>query len=122
MSRNKQVLLVEDEDQWRAFAEKALEGLPIDLTIATDYRDSVVALRKAEYDLIILDNTLHSLRNVSVELIQMASRFQQGAPKIFVHSHDLTFMTEREVKALGGEFLRKQHNSAAFREYVLARL
>jgi len=120
----KRVLLAEDEERWHRFVVESLEDVDIELTVATTYGETVRALRAGPYDLLILDNTLHECNNVSLEFIQMCKRFCSWVPKYIVHSAGLPAHIERDVKALGAEYLRKDYSydRKAFRDFVLERL
>lgn len=115
----KRILLVEDDEWWRRFVMKALEGLPLELVIASDYGEGLRALREGPYDLLILDNTLKNIRGASIELLQAAHRLLKEMPPAFVHSADLTPQAEEQVKMLGAEYLRKQESHEVFKETVL---
>ncbi len=103
----KRILLVEDHSLWIGLVRREIDGLDVELVVATDYQEALQALRKGPYDLLILDNNLNENRNVSVELMQMARRFLKEMPKVIVHSDDLPLKTKNEAIELGGECIDK---------------
>lgn len=116
----KRILLVEDEAWWQKFVTQALEGLDIELVIASDYGEGMQALRNGPYDLLILDNNLKQIRGGGIELLQAARRFLlRPMPPAFVHSADLTPQAEEQVRVLGAEYFKKQESREKLKEIVV---
>lgn len=114
----KSVLVVEDNELWQKVLKDNLEALGTSVTIVGEYAGAVRALREGDYDLLILDNTLHEISNASVELIQAARRFKLEAP-IIVYSEDLPSKTLKDVQALGATYVNKGDSPLKLWEAVL---
>lgn len=111
----KHILSIEDEPEWADQIRQVVEGLGHTLTAAADYGEGIHAILACRYDLYVFDNTLHGIRDVSVEFMQMANRGSMRQP-VIVYSHDLTRQIHEHVKALDGIFLRKDPDPAKLRD------
>jgi len=119
----KRILIAEDELRWQELIRAALETEGLELSFAAHPMDASDLMKESAFDLLILDNTFGDIRNASPDLIRTYPLFQRNKPPMIVYSHDLMFGVQKEVEALGAQFVRKsEHQMPEFRDTVLALL